>query len=78
MKKVGFYKHPNCLDTCIEILAFYYIPENDYASVKVNWWTYSPTHGKIKYDMQIKQRFKKPMEYWKQWKPLNTLSYGGK
>lgn len=70
MKSGNFYKHPNCTDTCIEIMTCYTIPENGMTKVKARWWRVR--FGKITYCMNIIENFKKPTEYWKQWKRIGV------
>jgi hypothetical protein len=68
MRKGTFYKHPNCTDTCIEVLSAFTVPEHNSIKVRVRWWRVR--FGKIDYCMGIQEKFEKPIEYWKQWKVI--------
>ena len=63
-----FYKHPNCTDTCIQILSYYTVtsliaPRT--AEVHVRWWRLKA--GKIAYSLGAEETFIKPKNYWRTW-----------
>ena len=68
MNTHAFYKHPNCTDTCIQVLKYFPIPGKDEAKVKVLWWRLKG--GRLSHCMGIKEVFRKPITYWKLWKRL--------
>jgi len=65
----AFYKHPNCIDACIEVLHYFPVPGQDRAEVKVRWWRIKS--GRIAYSLGVKETFIKPKAYWEEWEILS-------
>lgn len=62
------YKHPNCTDTCIEVLRTFFVKEDGSMKVKVRWWRVK--YGKVDYCIGCEETIRKPAEYWKEWRPI--------
>ena len=65
MIQFEFYQHPNCTDTCIEVLRYFPIPSQDRAKVKVLWWRVKS--GQLSYCIGVEEKFDKPITYWNNW-----------
>jgi hypothetical protein len=70
MFRGAFYRHPNCTDTCIEVLTYFYVPEKKTAKVKARWWRVQ--FGKVAYCMGFEEKWERPEEYWKQWERIGS------
>jgi len=75
MKRYKFYKHPNCISTCFQVLRCFYIKEKNAYSMKIIWYKWSPTVG-ICYSLGLTERVKWSAEKCKEWELVNDKRIG--
>lgn len=70
MLRGRFYKHPECIDTCVMVVRSFDIPEKDLVEVKLQWWRLYKNGKKVPFMNDvgyIETKHKKTREYWLEW-----------